>query len=107
MSEIRKLLTEPGWTNAHCHLANWMMLAWLVVAWSVYFFVADEQRATSLVTITTTGYSGGLLFGPFLMKWVRPGVQVEKKRAWLVGVSAYGSLGLFLQLRATMIALFG
>ena len=107
MSDIKKLLTEPGLTNAQVHLLNWMMLVMTVVEWTLCFFIADERTATRLVSVTTAAYSGGLLVSSVLMSWVRPGVQVERKRAWLVGVAGYGSLGLFLLLRTTMLALFG
>ena len=58
MSDIKKLLTEHSLTNAQAHLTNWMMLAVVVFEWTVFFFFVDEYRATRLVSVTTTGYSG-------------------------------------------------
>lgn len=107
MSDTKRLLKEPGLTNAQAYLLNWMMLALIVVEWTLCFLVTDERTATRLVAITTTGYSGGLLVIGFLGRRLRPGVPVERKRAWLVGVAGYGSLALFLQLRTTILALSG
>ena len=46
MSDIKGLLTQPGLTNAQAYLLNWIMLAFVVVEWTVCFFIADEGLAT-------------------------------------------------------------
>jgi len=107
MSDIKGLLTQPGLTNAQAYLLNWIMLAFVVVEWTVCFFIADEGMATRMVGVTTGVYAGSLLTAPYILRLVRPGVQVERKRAWLAGLAGFGGVALFLQLRSAMLALFG
>ena len=107
MSDIKGLLTQPGLTNAQAYLLNWIMLAFVVVEWTVCFFIADEGMAARMVGVTTGVYAGSLLTAPYILRLVRPGVQVERKRAWLAGLAGFGGVALFLQLRSIMLALFG
>ena len=92
MSGIWKLLKTPGITNAHVRLLNWIVLATIIVEFLLFLLVGDVRSALSRVGRTAGLYFLILLLAPTVFRWFDPGVPVERKGAWLVGVAAYGGL---------------
>ena len=104
MSDLKSLLKQRGMTNAHVRLMNWAMLAIIVVEGILCFYVGGVSRARSIVLSSTGTYVLLLLLIPPVFRWMHPGVPVERKGAWLVGVAGYGglSLGLWLWMLAPL-----
>lgn len=86
----------PGVTNAHVRVVNLVMLASIIVEWLLCYAVGGVDLARVMVGLSTVTYVLILSLAPGANRWLGPGVPFERKRAWFVGVVAYGGASLAL-----------
>ena len=98
MSDLKRLAKEPLMRNAHVWVFNGVILATIVVEWPLGFYAGGVGLANSMVLLSTGSYVLILLLSALLLRWMYPGVRVERKGAWLVGVAGYGGVFLVLML---------
>ena len=82
------------------------MLASIIGEWLLCYAVGGVELARVMVGSSAVLYVLILLLTPPLNRWLRPGLPVETRGAWLVGVAAYGGVSLALILW-TLWSLFG
>ena len=98
MSDLKRLMKEPLMRNAHVWVFNGVILATIVVEWPLSFYAGGVGLANSMVLLSTGSYVLILVLSPLVLRWLYPGVRVERKVAWLIGVVGFGGVFLVLML---------